>query len=185
MYRDGGLIPRGPSGHNYTFVMIGAHSTPFIVGAYMKGIRDFDVPAAYAGMRKNAFPGGLMGHGHYEHNSAVGGGIEDYIRSATFPTTAGPKAGSPSRRRARWNTPTTIGAWPMAQVLGKTEDAALFTRRAANYRNLFDPQTGSCGPGTAMVRGRRRSIRWTKRTARGARVRRGTTPGSCRMMSRV
>ena len=29
MYRDGGLIPRGPSGHNYTFVMIGAHSTPF------------------------------------------------------------------------------------------------------------------------------------------------------------
>jgi len=32
MYRDGGLIPRGPSGHNHTFVMIGAHSTPFIVG---------------------------------------------------------------------------------------------------------------------------------------------------------
>ncbi|HID22667.1 MAG TPA: glycoside hydrolase family 92 protein, partial [Planctomycetaceae bacterium] len=43
MYKDGGLIPRGPSGHNYTFVMIAAHSTPFIVGAYMKGLDDFDV----------------------------------------------------------------------------------------------------------------------------------------------
>ena len=69
----------------YTFVMIGAHSTPFIVGAYMKGIRDFDVATAYAGMRKNAFPGGLMGHGHYEHNSAIGGGIEDYIQFGYIP----------------------------------------------------------------------------------------------------
>ena len=33
----------------------------------MKGIRDFDVATAYEGMRKNHFPGGLMGHGHYEH----------------------------------------------------------------------------------------------------------------------
>ena len=69
----------------YTFVMIGAHSTPFIVGAYMKGIRDFDVATAYAGMRKNGFPGGLMGHGHYEHNTAIGGGIEDYIQFGYIP----------------------------------------------------------------------------------------------------
>ena len=28
MYRNGGLIPRGPSGGNYTFVMIGDHAAP-------------------------------------------------------------------------------------------------------------------------------------------------------------
>lgn len=46
MYRHGGLIPRGPAGGNYSFVMIAAHSTPFIVGAYQKGIRDFDIETA-------------------------------------------------------------------------------------------------------------------------------------------
>ena len=49
MYRNGGLIPRGPAGGNYTHVMVAAHSTPFIVGAYNKGIRGFDVEAAYQG----------------------------------------------------------------------------------------------------------------------------------------
>ncbi len=34
--------------------MIGNHSTAVIVDAYMKGLRDFDVEKAYAGMRKNA-----------------------------------------------------------------------------------------------------------------------------------
>jgi len=42
MYQDGGLIPRGPAGGNYTYVMTGASSTPFIVSAYQKGIRGFD-----------------------------------------------------------------------------------------------------------------------------------------------
>ena len=37
-YKDGGLVPRGPSGGNYTYVMTGASSTPFIVSAIQKGI---------------------------------------------------------------------------------------------------------------------------------------------------
>jgi len=85
MYGDGGLIPRGPCGHDYTWVMIASHSTPLIVGAYMKGIRGFDIESAYEGMRKNAFPGGAMGHGHFEHNSAERGGIEDYIKYGYIP----------------------------------------------------------------------------------------------------
>jgi len=50
MYDDGGLIPRGPSGGNYTAVMTGASTTPFIVGAYMKGIRTFDIEKMYEGL---------------------------------------------------------------------------------------------------------------------------------------
>ncbi len=150
MYKDGGLIPRGPSGHNYTFVMIAAHSTPFIVGAYMKGIRDFDTELAYAGMRKNAFPGGAMGHGHYEHESAVGGGIEDYLRYGYIPMDNRPKG---------WIVEPASGTleyayddWCLAQMakaLGKTSDYGLFMKRAANYRNLFDPETGFMRPRNA------------------------------------
>ncbi|MFT6797496.1 MAG: putative alpha-1,2-mannosidase, partial [Maribacter sp.] len=37
-YKDGGTIPRGPSGGNSTYVITGASSTPFIVSAIQKGI---------------------------------------------------------------------------------------------------------------------------------------------------
>ena len=79
MYDDGGLIPRGPSGGNYTYVMTGASTTPFIVSAYMKGIRGFDIEKAYKGMLKNALPGGIMSKVGYEHYTHKGGGIEYYI----------------------------------------------------------------------------------------------------------
>uniref|UniRef100_UPI003566CEB3 glycoside hydrolase domain-containing protein n=1 Tax=Draconibacterium sp. TaxID=1965318 RepID=UPI003566CEB3 len=49
MYQNGGLIPRGPSGGNYTFVMIGDPSTSFFVTAYNKGIRNYDAEKAYEG----------------------------------------------------------------------------------------------------------------------------------------
>jgi len=147
MYRDGGLIPRGPAGHNYSWVMIASHSTPFIVGAYMKGIREFDVETAYEGIRKNAFPGGAMGHGHYEHNSAKGGGIEDYIQFGYIPVDGRPKG---------WITEAAAGTleyayddWCLAQMakaLGKTDDYELFVRRAGNYRNLFDSETSFMRP---------------------------------------
>ena len=142
MYRDGGLIPRGPTGHNYSFVMIGAHSTPFIVGAYMKGIRDFDVATAYEGMRKNHFPGGLMGHGHCEHQSAVGGGIEDYIRYGYVPIDGRPKGWIAESASATLEY--AYDDWCLAQMakaLGKDDDYRMFLRRAGNYRNLFDRET--------------------------------------------
>ena len=41
----------------------------------------------------------------------------------------------------------------MAEKLGRTDDAAFFAKRAANWRNLIDPETG-------MVRGRDSAGRW-------------------------
>ena len=60
MYRNGGLIPRGPSGGNYTYVMIGDPAVSFFATAYNKGIRNYDADLAYEGLRKNAFPGGIV-----------------------------------------------------------------------------------------------------------------------------
>jgi predicted alpha-1,2-mannosidase len=147
MYRDGGLIPRGPTGHNYSYVMIGSHSTPFVVGAYMKGIRDFDAATAYEGMRKNHFSGGMMGHGHYEFQSAKLGGIEDYLQYGYVPADGRPKgwiaeSGSATLEYA-------YDDWCLAQMakaLGKDDDYRMFLRRAANYRNLFDPSSGFMRP---------------------------------------
>ena len=143
MYRNGGLIPRGPCGGNYSFVMISAHSTAFIVAAYTKGIRDFDIVSAYKGMRKNAFPGGLMSKAGYEHKTCKGGGIEYYIQRGYIPegrNVHGPFHVSGAAQTLEY----AYDDWclsQMAKVLNKENDYQLFIKRAQNYRNLFDPST--------------------------------------------
>ena len=148
MYSDGGLIPRGPAGHNYSFVMISAHSTPFIVSAYMKGIRDFDVETAYQGMRKNAFPGGLMSKAGYEHNTCTGGGIEYYIQRGYIPDDRKDIGGWHPDGAAQ-TLEYSYDDWCLAQMakaLGKQDDYRLFMARAENYRNMFDASTGFMRP---------------------------------------
>lgn len=148
MYKNGGLIPRGPSGGNYTFVMISAHSTPFIVAAYMKGIRDFDINTAYEGMRKNAFPGGLMSKAGYEHKTCKGGGIEYYIQRGYIPEGRN-IPGVLHIDGAAQTLEYAYDDWCLSQiakVLGKKDDYQLFIKRAQNYRNLFDPSIGFMRP---------------------------------------
>ncbi|OIN55700.1 GH92 family glycosyl hydrolase [Arsenicibacter rosenii] len=145
MYDDGGLIPRGPAGGNYTFVMTGASSTPFIVSAYLKGIRGFDIEKAYAGMRKNHFPGGLMSKAGYEHNTFKGGGIEFYMDRGYIPHPMSDKRygfhqdGSTQTLEYAYQDYTLA---QMARKLGKTEDYALFTKRSQNYKNIYNPEIG-------------------------------------------
>ncbi|WP_229251076.1 GH92 family glycosyl hydrolase [Emticicia sp. BO119] len=145
MYNDGGLIPRGPAGGNYSFVMTGASSTPFIVSAYLKGIRSFDIETAYEGMRKNHFPGGLMSKAGYEHKTFKGGGIEYYLERGYVPH---PLANIRYGFHQDGSTQTLEYAYQdytlaqMAKALGKTDDYALFMKRAENYKNIWNPEIG-------------------------------------------
>jgi predicted alpha-1,2-mannosidase len=145
MYDDGGLIPRGPSGMNYTYVMTGASSTPFIVSAYLKGIRGFDINKAYEGMRKNHFPGGMMSKAGYEHYTFKGGGIEYYIDRGYVPHPlykrkyGGHQDGSAQTLEYAYQD-FTLGQ--LARQLGKKDDYNLFTKRAENYKNIWNPELG-------------------------------------------
>jgi predicted alpha-1,2-mannosidase len=144
MYKDGGLIPRGPAGGNYTYVMTGATTTPFIISAYMKGIRNFDINLAYEGMRKDHFPGGMMSKAGYEHNTTIGGGIEYYIERGYIPyPISNIKYGS-HQDGAGQTLEYAYQDWSLSQLakkLGKESDYQLFTNRAGNYKNLFDSST--------------------------------------------
>ncbi len=143
MYRNGGLIPRGPSGGNYTFVMTSPTSTTFLVSAWMQGIRTFDIETAYAGMLKNHGPGGLMSKAGYEHNTCVGGGVEYYIERGYVPQ--GIKADAFHVQGAATMTlEYAYHDWALAQLareLGRHDDYEMLMRRSQNYRNLWDPQT--------------------------------------------
>ena len=149
MYRDGGLVPRGPSGGNYTYVMTGASSTPFIVGAYMKGIRGFDIEEAYEGMKKNALPGGMMGHAGYEHNSAKGGGIEEYIDLGYVPYPLAKTRYGGHMDGGGQTLEYSYQDWCLAQLaksLGKEKDYSDFMKRSNNWKNLYDQETGWIRP---------------------------------------
>ena len=143
MYDDGGFIPRGPSGGNYTHVMTGASATPFIVGAYMKGIRNYDVEKAYEGMKKNHLLGGNMGRAGYEHNTLKGGGLEFYIEKGYVPYPLGHNYAG-HQEGAGQTLEYSYQDWCLAQMakaLGKAEDHELFMARSNNWRNVFDPET--------------------------------------------
>jgi predicted alpha-1,2-mannosidase len=145
MYDDGGLIPRGPSGGNYTYVMTGATTTPFIVSAYMKGIRGFDIRKAYEGMRKDHFPGGMMGKVGYEFNTALGGGIGEYIEKGYVPYPLSAKKYGLHMDGSAQTLEYAYQDYAMAQMakaLGKQDDYALFMRRAANYKNIWNKDIG-------------------------------------------
>ncbi len=145
MYDDGGLIPRGPSGGNYTFVMTGASSTPFIVSAYMKGIRGFDVQKAYEGMRKNHFPGGMMSKAGYEHNTFIGGGIEYYMERGYIPHPLTEKTYGFHQDGSGQTLEYAYQDWTLAQMakkLGYDEDYELFSKRALNYKNIWYADSG-------------------------------------------
>ncbi len=149
MYDDGGLIPRGPSGGNYTYVMTGASSTPFIVSAYMKGIRGFDVEKAYEGIRKNALPGGIMDKAGYEHKTNLGGGLKYYIKDGYVPYPMPDKNIGFHNEGAGQTLEYAFQDWclsQMAKALGKNADFELFSKRAKNYKNLWDEKTGWMRP---------------------------------------
>lgn len=143
-YKDGGLIPRGPSGGNYTYVMTGASSTPFFVAAYQKGIRGFDIDLAYEGLKKNHMPGGMMSKSGYEHNTALGGNVEDYISLGyvPYPNPRGRFGGH--EQGAGQTLEYSYQDWTLAQLaksLGKTSDADYFLDRSSNYKNLYDSES--------------------------------------------
>lgn len=148
-YKNGGLIPRGPSGGNYTFVMTGASSTPFFVSAYQKGIRNFDIELAYEGLKKNHLPGGLMSKIGYEHNTAKGGGIEYYIQNGYVPYPLSDTIFGSHQDGAAITLENAYQDWCLAQlakVLGKTEDYLSFSKRSENFKNIFNPNLGFMVP---------------------------------------
>ena len=148
-YNDGGLIPRGPSGGNYTYVMVGASSTPFIVSTWMKGIQDFDINLAYKGLKKNHMPGGIMAKAGYEHNTSEGGGIEQYIEKGYVPYPYKPRIRGMHKDGAGMTMEYSFQDWTLAQLaksLGKTEDYNYFLNRSNNWKNLFDTSYGFIRP---------------------------------------
>lgn len=145
MYNNGGLLPRGPAGGNYTYVMIGDPSTSFIASAYNKGIRNYDAEKAYEGLRKNAFQGGIRDHAGYEHDvNAKSGGMAYYEERGYVPEDL-PNVSGMHTTGASMTLEYAYQDWCLAQMakaMGKIDDYELFMKRSKNYANVWNPEIG-------------------------------------------
>jgi predicted alpha-1,2-mannosidase len=154
MYQQSGWMPSFPAVTGERAWMIGHHAAAFILDAYTKGYRDFDVGGAYAAMRKNATETTLLpwNRGPLTDLDRV------YFDKGFFPALAfGEKETEPQvTRERRQSVSVTLESsyddWCVAQLakaLGKKEDADYFTRLAHNYENVFNPAIGFMAPRSA------------------------------------
>lgn len=147
--KDGGLVPRGPSGGNYTYVMTGASSTPFIVSAIQEGIITEDLEKTYQVLKKNHMLGGIMEKAGYEHNTNFGGGFKYYIENGfvPYPIPEGKFAGH--QDGGSLTLEYAYQDWTLAQLAKKTghlEDYNYFLKRSENYKNVYDEVSGWMRP---------------------------------------
>ncbi|MGS2738472.1 GH92 family glycosyl hydrolase [Sinomicrobium sp. M5D2P17] len=149
-YKDGGMIPRGPSGGNYTFVMTGASTTPFVISAIQKGIVKDSLETIYNALKKNHMPGGIMDKAGYEHLTNIGGGLKYYLENGYIPYPLPEGTGFGGHQDGSGQTlEYAYQDWTLAQLakrLKHAEDYDYFMKRAANYKNVFNKKAGWMAP---------------------------------------
>jgi predicted alpha-1,2-mannosidase len=131
-YKESGWLPEWASpGHRGS--MIGSNSAVNIADAYLKGIRGYNIETLYEAIIKNTKSvGPIHSVGRY--------GAEYYNELGYVPYDVGINENA-ARTLEYAYADFTIHE--LAKALGKPKkEIALFEKRARNYRNLFDPETG-------------------------------------------
>ena len=122
-YQDGGQLPVWELAANYTGCMIGYHSIPVIVDAYVKGISNFDTKLVLEAMVHSANQNHL--------------GLKQYKENGFISASDEPESVSKTLEYA-------YDDWCIAEFakrIGNDSVASIFYERAQNYKNLFDPST--------------------------------------------
>ena len=135
MYKESGWLPKWELFGRETLTMEGDPSIPYIVDAWMRGIRDFDVETAYQAMRKGATTPGEFNLMRPDAN--------DYFTKGYVPL------------REKFDNSVShaleyyIADWNLskfAQSLGKKEDAKLFYDRSMGYKHYYSKEYGTLRP---------------------------------------
>lgn len=124
---NGGLLPRGPSGGGYSFIMTGCPATSLIVSAFMKDIlTKTDHENAFKQIKQNHFPGGMMGGGKFFAHD-----LKFYDENGWWPNNAGINIEASFQD---W------GAAQMAKKLGKIDDYNYFYKRSKSWKRCYNDE---------------------------------------------
>jgi len=123
-YADNGyLLPRGPSGGGYSYIMTSNPTANLVASTFQKGLlKKTDNNHAFEVLKRNQMPGGMLGSKE---------DINFYIKNSWWKDNAG----------------ITIEAsfqdWAVAQMaykLGKKKDYKYFLQRSGAWKNCFNPR---------------------------------------------
>lgn len=121
--KNGFLLPRGPVGGGYSYIMTSSPATNLIVGTFMKGLlTKADAKTAYQIVKQNALPGGMLGESE---------DIEFYTKRGYWPANAGITIEAAFQ---------DFAIAQMADKLGKKNDYKFFINRSEGWKKLFDPK---------------------------------------------
>ncbi len=147
-----GWMPTFPEVSGDMHAMNGNHAVATIWDAYSKGVRGFDLAAAYEACRKTIMeetmmpwtrrPAGELDAFYKAH------GYIPALKPGEAETVEGVH-GFEKRQAVAVTLAASFDDWCLAQIartLGKTDDYKYFTARSYNYRNLFNAETGFFHP---------------------------------------
>lgn len=134
-YEQNGRLPVWNFWGGETDMMLGYHSVPVIVDAYLKGIGDFNADSALQACVATANIDDYRGIGLFKTKGYVPYDVVDPYNSENW---------SLSRTLEYAFDDYCIAR--MAEKMGKKELAAEFDRRAQNYRNVYNPVYGFMVP---------------------------------------
>ena len=135
MYKEGGWLPRWELYSRETLTMEGDPAITVIVDSWMKGLRDFDVDAAYRAMVKSATTRG--------EENFIRPDIDDYLEKGYIPLR---EAYDNSVSHALEYYIADHALSKFASALGRQEDAGRFYLQSMNYKKYFSPEFGLFRP---------------------------------------
>ncbi|MCS3796290.1 GH92 family glycosyl hydrolase [Niastella sp. OAS944] len=140
--QQGGWLPIFPCWNSYTAAMIGDHVTAFIASAYAKGIRNYDVAAAYKLMRQNAFD---SPNNEDYINGKGRRALQSYLQYGYIPMEDSVQEAFHKKEQVSRTLEYAYDDYALSVVakgLGKTADYNALRKRSLNYKNVFDKSVG-------------------------------------------
>ncbi|MGN1211123.1 MAG: GH92 family glycosyl hydrolase [Candidatus Cryptobacteroides sp.] len=140
IYKEWGWMPKWELFGRETFTMEGDPAICVITDTYLKGLRDFDIGAAYQAFIKSATTSGF--------ENRLRPDIDPYISKGYIPigTMASDLSGDNSVSHALEYYVADNALSLLASELGYKEDALLFKKRSLGYRHYYDNEFGTLRP---------------------------------------
>ena len=140
IYKEWGWMPKWELFGRETFTMEGDPAIPVISDTWQKGIRDFDIEAAYEAFIKSATTEGCR--------NSMRPDIDPYLEKGYIPLGlySSDPSGDNSVSHALEYYVADNALAILAEDLGKAEDAERFRKQSLGYRNYYCPSFGTLRP---------------------------------------
>ncbi len=140
MAKEWGWLPRWELYGRETFTMEGDPAIPVIVDSYLKGLRDFDIDAAYEAMKRSATTPG--------RDNAIRRDIDPYIEHGYIPVGlfAQDMSGDNSVSHALEYYVADNALAALAEERGDREFAKILRERAKGWRHYYSKADGAMRP---------------------------------------